>query len=186
MSRVMTRTTIANPLIVLSLLYAGACHPQEDADVERIDAAALRAFLQEYWRDPISGEVDETTRFSFADVDLDADGKSEVIVYVAGRWFCGSGGCRLLLLRTENGSFAEITRMTLARLPVVVLATSTNGWRDISMRLQGGGILPGYWVKLSFDGSTYPSNPSTGGSRLEEPIEGDTLPLAESGALLYQ
>jgi hypothetical protein len=46
-----------------------------------------------------------------------------------------------------------------------VLETTTNGWRDISVRVAGGGIVPGYEAILPFNGKTYPGNPSVAPAR---------------------
>ncbi|MGO9084177.1 MAG: YybH family protein [Candidatus Sulfotelmatobacter sp.] len=47
------------------------------------------------------------------------------------------------------------------RPPIRVLETKTNGWHDLSVVVAGGGVLSAYEAKLSFDGTTYPTNPST-------------------------
>jgi hypothetical protein len=57
-------------------------------------------------------------------------------------------------------SAEAIARTTITQLPIRILPTRTNGWRDISLWVQGGGIQPGYEAILSFDGKAYPSNPS--------------------------
>jgi beta-aspartyl-peptidase (threonine type) len=52
----------------------------------------------------------------------------------------------------------------LPRFPQFVdrfLETKTNGWHDLSVVVAGEGILSAYDAKLSFDGTTYPTNPST-------------------------
>ena len=41
-----------------------------------------------------------------------------------------------------------------------MLSHRTNGWRDLSVLVAGGGIIPGYQAVLQFDGRAYPSNPS--------------------------
>ena len=52
--------------------------------------------------------------------------------------------------------------MTITHLPIHVLQRRSNGWHDISVTVGGGGILPWRPVALSFDGTTYPSNPTDG------------------------
>src|SRR6266436_4416791 len=120
---------------------------------------SLKRFLQEYVR--LSHlEDDKATRYFHASVDLNGDGKKEVIVYLMGRWWCGSGGCPTLILEREADSYKVVTRTTVTRPPIKVLPTISNGWRSISVWVQGGGIRPGYEAELPFDGRTYPSNPS--------------------------
>jgi hypothetical protein len=84
----------------------------------------------------------------------------EVVVYVSGRDWCGAGGCHLLVLVPQAGSFRVIGRVTIARPPIRVLTTFSHGRPDLAVWVQGGGIQPGYQARLSFDGRRYPGNPS--------------------------
>ena len=43
-------------------------------------------------------------------------------------YFCGSGGCNLLIL---DKNFNLITNFTITRAPVLVDSKTTNGWNDI-------------------------------------------------------
>lgn len=49
--------------------------------------------------------------------------------------------------------------MPITQLPIRLLPGRSHGWRDIGVFVRGGGILPGYHARLSFDGRAYPSNP---------------------------
>ena len=120
---------------------------------------SLKTFLRSYLSDS-PGDVDETTQYSAAFVDLSGNGKQEVIVYVSGRSWCGTGGCRTLILARKGSSYREVTHITITWLPIRVLKTSSHGWRSISVHVAGGGIRPGYDAELRFDGTTYPSNPA--------------------------
>jgi hypothetical protein len=121
----------------------------------------LTEFIQKYLGEPYPPfEQQRATRYSSAFVDLRDDGTKEVIVYLTGREWCGSGGCIMLILTSEGPSYRVLTKTTATRLPIRVLVTKTNGWHDISVVVAGGGILPGYEADLTFDGKTYPLNPS--------------------------
>lgn len=146
-----------------------------------VDEGSVKAFLRSYFRGP----EDKTTRYSAAPVTLDAKGH-EVIVYVTGRFWCGSGGCVALLLRPTDGSFKVIDKFTLVRLPIVVLPSKTNGWHDIAMSVEGGGIVPGRMAILRFDGHKYPNNPSMA-PKLPTRLAGTgtKVPLSEHGSLVY-
>jgi hypothetical protein len=121
----------------------------------------LTEFLKKYLGEPYPPfELEQATRYSSVFVDLKDDRTKEVIVYLTGRGWCGSGGCRMLILAPEGTSFKIIAETTITRLPIRVLATKSNGWHDITIMVAGGGIQPGYEAVLSFDGKTYPSNPS--------------------------
>ena len=66
-----------------------------------------------------------------------------------------------LVLTPEGASYRVVTKIRITRPPIRVLATSSHGWHDIGVWVQGGGIQRGYEAKLQFDGKTYPSNPSS-------------------------
>jgi hypothetical protein len=135
---------------------------------------SLETFLQDYSRDSVLGEGKAANYFS-ASVDLHGNG-GQIIVYLADRYSCGSGGCTTLILTPEGSSYRIVTRITIVQLPIRVLATKSNGWYDISVWVQGGGIQPGYEAKLSFDGKTYHNNPSVSpAERLTQKLAGKTV-----------
>lgn len=125
--------------------------------------AEIRDFLQDYLGD--EPFVDKSTTYSSAAIDLNGDGRKEVLVYVDGPPFCGSGGCQLYVLRTKPNGFDVFGELTLTRTPIRVLKSRTNGWRDLAVWVQGGGIQPGYEALVPFDGSAYASNPTVGPAR---------------------
>jgi hypothetical protein len=73
-----------------------------------------------------------------------------------------------------------------------VLKSSTNGWRDLAVRVRGGGVLPGYLALLPFDGATYAGNPTVPPARplpieaayevvIEAEARGQQLPESRPG-----
>jgi hypothetical protein len=146
---------------------------------------SLKRFLQSYLRD---SDGDKTTRYFPVPVDLQDDGTQEIVVYLTGQMWCGSGGCRTLVLAPAGSSYSVVTRITITRPPIRVLNTKSNGWHDLGVWVQGGGIQPGYEAELPFDGKSYPSNPSIPPARRStEKAAGKVLvPLAAEGAPLYQ
>ena len=149
---------------------------------------SLKRFLQDYLRDPVMGDDDETTQFIPAFVDLKGDGTQEVIVYVTGRNWCGSGGCTTLVLAPKGSSFKVVTKIFITRPPIRVLTTKSHGWYDIAVRMQGGGIIHPIEGKLSFNGRTYPISPDMPSARrLKEKVAGEVvIPLEAEGKPLYQ
>jgi len=97
-------------------------------------------------------------RYLYNRIDLDGNGREEVVVYLTSS--CGTGGCSMLILRTMGNDYSLISRHTVVNNPVIVSTTKTNGWRDIILYVAGGGAKLSYNI-LKFDGSAYPPNPST-------------------------
>ena len=146
-----------------------ADHRQPTQDPQPTKAeVTLRQFLQAYLH-AASGVSDKTTRYQAAFVDLNGDGTPEAIVYVTGGAWCGSGGCTTLVLTRTGSSYRVISKIPITRPPIRVLKTVSNGWRDISVWVQGGGIQQGYEAELTFNGKSYPANPSIPPAR--RPIE---------------
>ena len=138
------------PMLATSQQSLKATHAQE---------ASLKSFLVNYFSDKHS-PPDETTRYSASFVDLNGDGQPEVVVYITGDQLCGTGGCNLYILSTQNSVYRVVSHTTITHLPIRVLPTRTNGWSDLSVVVVGGGIREGYHAKLSFNGKRYPRNPT--------------------------
>jgi hypothetical protein len=161
---------------------------QQPAAPSSTKACSLQKFLQNYLRILSSSDDDKTTRYFNAFVDLNDDGIPEVIVYVTGQTWCGSGGCMTLVLVGKDCSSRVVTKISITRPPIRILTDASNGWRNIGVWVQGGGIQPGYEAELPFDGQTYPTNPSTPPARrLTRKIAGEVVvPASEHGTLLYR
>jgi hypothetical protein len=101
-----------------------------------------------------------TSSYKRAEADLNGDGRSEAILYLSDRDYCGSGGCTLVVLSPKGSSYRIVLRSTVTQLPVRVLPTSTRGWRDIGVTVTGGGITRPYVARLRFNGNRYPGNPT--------------------------
>jgi hypothetical protein len=93
---------------VLTLLAAAclAFSQAQSSDAEDF----LKTFLQNERK--LLLDVDKTTKYLAAFVDLNGDGVNEAIVYVIGRSWCGTGGCNMLILARDGNSWKEVTRDT--------------------------------------------------------------------------
>ena len=136
---------------------AGVACPQ-DRTAQTADPS-LKNFLRSYLGDAASSPGDDT-RYAAAVVALSGQSPDELVVYVMGRQWCGSGGCTTLVLAPKGPSYKVIARITITQLPIRILATRTNGWHDIGVWVQGGGTQPGYEARLRFNRHRYPSNPT--------------------------
>ena len=147
----------------------------------------LKVFLQRYLSDRRFG-VDKTTRFSSASVKRSDGTIEEVVVYVSGQGWCGSGGCILLVFEPRGTSYNIIGRASIVWPPIRVLQSSTNARRDIGVWVQGGGIQPGYEAVLQFNGKRYPGNPTVPPARrLTGETAGEVLiPGAENAQTLFE
>jgi hypothetical protein len=70
-------------------------------------------------------------RYVYGRVDLNGDGRDEVMAYLMGSFFCGTGGCTLQLFTESQDGYAPVTQFPLSRTPVIVAATKTAGWNDL-------------------------------------------------------
>jgi len=119
----------------------------------------------------VSRDPQNPSRYYYNKVDLNSDGKPEVLVQLRGDLVCGSGGCDTFILQQSNSGYRIISDIALTRAPVIVSQSKTNGWNDLVVYVAGGGIMQGYYVSLQFNGRTYPGNP-TSISRLNGKIVG--------------
>jgi hypothetical protein len=141
------------PLLVAVALGAfatpAAAQPRRDAE--------FRTFLQERFAEDRAGYPD--TRYVVAWADLNGDGRPEALVYLTSGNYCGSGGCRLYIYTPQQGSWYQHASLTITNPPIMVLNTRTRGWRDLAVRVSGGGARP-HNVIIRQGRITYQSNPS--------------------------
>ncbi len=117
-----------------------------------IEAAILDAFPD--YRQEIIGEDGQQARYVYSRVDLNGDGKEEVLVYPMGSIFCGTGGCDLLLLTPEDCAYSLINSFPISRLPIIVTDEVAAGWQNLIRPESGGGATPSYVLHV-FDGQQY-------------------------------
>jgi hypothetical protein len=121
-------------------------------------------------------------------LSLEDGGKENVLVYVTGQTWCGSGGCTLLVLQQHSGSYTIVTRVRIAKLPIILFPEKTNGWHDVGVFVQGGGVQSGYEAELEYDGKSYPTNPSVPPARRSAlKNQGKVVvPVNSQGTFLYE
>ncbi len=161
------------PALIVLLVLAGSSG----------GAASLPAGLSAFVRDH------HLARYSVALVDLNRDGRPEALVHAIATTggdagLCGTGGCDLYVLSLSRSVYRQVGAITLVHPPIRVLPTVSHGWHDPAVRVAGGGILPGYTVRLRFDGRRYPANPTVApairlrraGGRIVIPAEPSATP----------
>ncbi|MEK6493850.1 hypothetical protein [Myroides odoratimimus] len=95
--------------------------------------------------------TDTDRQFKLYTVDLNGDGKKETFVSLEGTYFCGSGGCTMLLL---DSTYKLITKFTVMQGAIFVEPTVENDWKVLTVKSGGE------WKKLVYADGTYPANPS--------------------------
>ena len=138
-----------------SVLAFSVClaQPTRKVEASNPDEESIRKLFR-------SRDSDKTTRYFAVFRDLNGDGIPEAIAYLIGNQWCGSGGCHLFILQKSGGSWKTVTSMTITNPPIRILDSRSNGWQNLGVWVQGGGIQPGYEAELRFNGKTYPRNPS--------------------------
>lgn len=172
--------------VVLCQPMTARCRADQRPSDDSATEISIKAFLCEYLKDSPFGK-DKTTKISFSKATLSNNATHEIILYLTGRSWCGTGGCSAWILVPRASSYEVISKIQIVNLPIRVLAREANGWHDIGVWVQGGGVQPGYEAVLSFDGKSYPANPSMPPARhLGEKNEGTTIiPSMTEGILLY-
>ena len=114
----------------------------------------LKKFMQDHIRQ-IDPNIDETTMFSYAFVDLNGDRRDEAIVYLTGRSWCGTGGCNTYVLTPDGESYRFVARVPATRTPIRVLDKMSHGWHSVTtvVREDATHIYEG---ELRFNGQKYP------------------------------
>jgi hypothetical protein len=119
--------------------------------------AALRLKIKDYIA---RQKGPANSRYEYSLTDLNGDGRREglVLFTLPYSYWCGWGGCSLAVFAANSDSFALMSEMTHVRGPIVVAKRTTNGWRDIVLRVSGTN-LPDRTVHMTFGSNGYPSNP---------------------------
>lgn len=124
--------------------------PESDPDVE----AAILEASPDYTQEMIQVGGGQKARYLFARADLNDDSRDEVFVYLLGSFFCGTGGCTLLVLTEAEEGYQVVNSFPTSRIPIVVSREKTRGWSDLIREVSGGGV-PVAYVRHIFDGEKY-------------------------------
>jgi heat shock protein HslJ len=146
--------------LYLSLMADGgiyAWEPLEDGRFETEPDSALEDAIREaspsYTREMV-GIGGQQARYVYSRVDLNDDGADEVLVYLLGSIFCGTGGCNLMVFTPAEGRYALVSDFPITREPVIVSPERNEGWNDL-VRLESGGGAEASYVRHRFDGKRY-------------------------------
>jgi hypothetical protein len=162
-------------ILFLLITFTGTVVKAQEADpatTERIKQTLAKLY-------PTTPANDRN--FIYNAVDLNDDGKNEYLVGLTGSTFCGSAGCNMLVL---NSKFGLNTKMTIVQFPVYVGPPASKevvkGYSNIYVSTKGRG-----YVKMAWNGSKYPTNPSSAPIISESVISGKYAFLDEGKNALY-
>ena len=96
-----------------------------------------------------SSSIDKDYQFGVA--DLNNDGKPEYFILMKNGAFCGTGGCSAYLINEQQ---KLLSQFTVTNDPIFVSPKTNKGWQDLVVYSNGG------LRQLTFNGKTYPENPS--------------------------
>jgi hypothetical protein len=105
----------------------------------------------DYLKNDIKFMSKEDRKFQFQTVDLNNDGQQELFINFTTPYFCGSGGCTLLLL---DHDWKTITRFTVTSTPIMIEPNKEQKWPVLMVKDNG------VWKDLLYKNGKYPSNPS--------------------------
>ncbi len=91
--------------------------------------------------------------------DINGGTNNEVLVYLWGPDFSGTGGDTLLVFSEDNGEYNFISKTTNVNMPIIISNSKTDGFNDIIVYVTGGGIKNGFYSALKNENGRYPLNP---------------------------
>jgi uncharacterized protein len=124
---------------------------------------------------PLPADITNTIRKAYGDgemhyrdrsVDLNGDGKPEIVVYLISPMVCGTGGCNLFVFTPHGSGYRPVGNTTVTRTPIRASPARSAGWRHLIVHVAGGGGPTGDF-ELSFNGRRYPGNPSVSGPHVK-------------------
>jgi hypothetical protein len=104
-------------------------------------------------------DINSNDSYTYNYVDLNGDGKPEVIVYLSGRYFCGTGGCQVLIFKLVGKEYKSLSGMGLVRPPFIVTEAKSNKYKNLVMYSRNYGVRKGDYgdfYSFNFNGKNYP------------------------------
>jgi hypothetical protein len=114
----------------------------------------------------VANDLSQYPQYYYNKIDLNGDNIAEVIVFIEGLYFCGSGGCTTLIFQKIGQDYRLVSSIGVSRPPIIVRKNKTLGWNDLVIFASGGGGrtaagTSGYYL-LRFNGKEYPASPDDG------------------------
>jgi hypothetical protein len=169
--RFLTGIVVVNLALISLPLYPFG---QQSPLKSEVPSKLLKAFLRTYLN-PGQTAPDMTTRINVVSVPTATEASGAQLVYVSGEGWCGSGGCTLLIVVPSATSFKVVGRVTVVQLPVYLLPSTKHGYPDIGVCVRGVSVGSEYEAELSYNGVSYPGNPTVPPARPLNGIKGKEI-----------
>lgn len=133
-------------------------------------AKKVGAFLVDYLTksNDLAGLDEKDRTFQLYEMDLNNDGANEVFVNFSNMYFCGSGGCTVLLL---NSDLTLNTRFTVMNTPIYAEKAEGQNWATLTT------YNVGKMRELKYKNGKYPSNPSTAPAAANQEVSETAIPM---------
>lgn len=113
---------------------------------------ALNAAIKVYAKTQGNGQM---PTYKSARFDLNSDGNDDAIVLLTGSYWCGSGGCTMLVFKGLKEDFKLLSSTSVTLEPIRILKQPSSGWASLIVHSRSHGE-----ALLRFNGKKYPDNPS--------------------------
>lgn len=130
------------------ITYIGTDH-RRDPQIERVVRSTR------YWSND-RGSADIS--YLYNKVDLNGDGKPEVLVLLYGVDCCGSGGCPAFVLTPAGKRLSIVCDQTLCSTPIIVCEEKTKGWKNLIFCSRYG-YFPSRWAGTRYVSAKDPLGP---------------------------
>lgn len=127
------------------LLAAAGAQAELPVDVQR-----------DLWKD--YGSAKAPTYYREGRIDLDRNGREDIVVHLVGPKACRKGGCTTVVYAWDrDGRYRRVSAIAATALPIGASAVRSAGWRDLVVQARGSRAKSDI-VELFFDGASYPAN----------------------------
>ena len=96
----------------------------------------------------------EVPPFRYALADLDGDKRDDALVLLVGPFWCGTGGCTMLIFHATDNGYSFVSDSSATSEPIRVATGESDGWHDLIVDTKNSAD-----VLLKFDGTRYPPDP---------------------------
>ena len=87
-------------------------------------------------------------------VDLNYDGRDEVLVWIPAINWGGTSGYPIIVFSQKRNGYRKLWEVEQGWAPIILLKSKTNGWRNVAYQVGGGGAEWQY-VIAKHNGKTY-------------------------------